>query len=154
MISLIYDPLFLKHDTGPNHPETAKRLEAILNKLDDSRDISDRLRRVEPKAATDIDLARCHSEEMILRVRALCEQGVKAIDEDTQICLESFEAARLAAGAAIAAVDAAFAEDGGRAFALVRPPGHHATPVQSMGFCLFNNAAIAARYAQSQYDVE
>ena len=154
MVSLIYDSAFLKHDTGPHHPENSKRLEAILETLEASQDISGRLQRINPKPATDTDLARCHSEEMIFNIRALCERGVSAIDPDTHISADSFEVARLAAGAAVTAVDSVFAEDGGRAFALVRPPGHHATGGKPMGFCLFNNAAIAARYAQAKYDVE
>src|SRR5262249_25433972 len=75
-------------------------------------------------------------------------------DVDTRISPESFDVARLAAGAAIAAVDAAMAEEGGRAFGLIRPPGHHATITTAMGFCLFNNAAIGARYAQAKYGAE
>jgi acetoin utilization deacetylase AcuC-like enzyme len=99
-------------------------------------------------------LTRCHSEEMIQTAEALCRCGIPYIDMDTTICRESFDVATLAAGGAITAVDTVLKEDGGRAFALVRPPGHHATEARSMGFCLFNNAAIAARYAQAKHGVE
>src|SRR5262249_58898579 len=85
---------------------------------------------------------------------ALSKSGESFIDADTRISPESFEVAQLAAGAALAAVDEAMREEGGRAFGLIRPPGHHATISTAMGFCLFNNAAIGARYAQARYGVE
>jgi acetoin utilization deacetylase AcuC-like enzyme len=91
---------------------------------------------------------------LIHHIESLCRHGETCVDADTRISPESFEVARFAAGAAMAAVDAAMGEEGGRAFALSRPPGHHATITTSMGFCLFNNAAIGARYAQAKYGVE
>ena len=100
------------------------------------------------------DIARCHREDLIYEIESLCRRDASFIDADTRISPESFEVARLAAGAALSAVDAAMREEGGRAFALIRPPGHHATISAAMGFCLFNNAAIGARYAQSRYGVE
>ena len=152
-IHLIYDPAFLKHDTGV-HPENPNRLKAILQKLQGDDVLWPKLALVHPKLASIEDLQRCHNELMILRARDLAERGAPALDADTRISRESFEVARLAAGAALTAVDSALAQDGGRAFAVVRPPGHHATPERSMGFCLFNNAGIAARYAQAKYGVE
>jgi acetoin utilization deacetylase AcuC-like enzyme len=91
---------------------------------------------------------------LIYEIESLCQIGERHVDVDTCISPESFEVARLAAGAALAAVDAAMREEGGRAFGLIRPPGHHATISTAMGFCLFNNAAIGARYAQAKYGVE
>ena len=152
-VHLIYDPEFLKHDTGV-HPENPNRLNAILRTLQADEVLWPKLAMVHPKRASIEDLGRCHNEMMILRAQQLSERGAPALDADTRISRESFEVARLAAGAAITAVDGALAEDGGRAFAVVRPPGHHATPERSMGFCLFNNAGIAARYAQAKYGVE
>jgi acetoin utilization deacetylase AcuC-like enzyme len=152
-VHLIYDPVYLKHDTGA-HPENSRRLEAILRTLDHDEELSKKLVRVAPRAASNEDIARCHQEDLIFHVQSVCERDAGYLDIDTKVSPESFEVARLAAGAAIAAVDAAMTQDGGRAFGLIRPPGHHATITNAMGFCLFNNAAIAARYAQSKYGVE
>ena len=152
-ISLIYDSAYLRHDTGV-HPENSRRLEAILSVLNKDEALSKKLQRVAPKPASNEDIQRCHREELIREIEQLCALGAKSVDVDTRISRESFEVARLAAGAAIAAVDSVMDEQGGRAFALIRPPGHHATSSTAMGFCLFNNAAIAARYAQAGYGAE
>ncbi|MBI4473493.1 MAG: histone deacetylase [Acidobacteria bacterium] len=152
-VSLIYDPAYLKHNTGV-HPETARRLESILESINKDPGLEKRLHRVKPKAASVEDITRCHEERLFEMIRTLCERGATNIDADTRISRESFDVALLAAGAAIAAVDGAMREDGGRAFGVIRPPGHHATPSRAMGFCLFNNAAIGARYAQAKYGVE
>jgi acetoin utilization deacetylase AcuC-like enzyme len=152
-IHLIYDPAFLKHDTGA-HPENARRLDAILHIVDHDEQVSKKLLRDVPRPATDEDIVRCHHEELIRHIRMACERGEKYLDSDTRISTDSYAVARLAAGAAITAVDLAMAQDGGRAFSVSRPPGHHATITTAMGFCLFNNAAIAARYAQAKYGVE
>lgn len=152
-VSLIHDAFYLRHNTGA-HPENYRRLEAILAALKSDESLWNKLLKLSPKAASDADIARCHDSGLIEQLRVLCANGVPAIDSDTSISRDSFDVARLAAGAAITAVDAVMAENGGRAFGLVRPPGHHATPTRSMGFCLFNNAAIGARYAQATYGVE
>src|SRR6266850_925876 len=152
-VQLIYDPAYLTHNTG-NHPENARRLEAILRVLGTDEALSRKIGRLKPKPAANEDIVRCHSEELIRGIENMAKQGVDHIDVDTRISPESFEVARLAAGAAIAAVDTVMKEEGGRAFGLIRPPGHHATISKAMGFCLFNNAAIGARYAQAKYGVE
>jgi acetoin utilization deacetylase AcuC-like enzyme len=152
-VKLFSDSAYLKHDTGV-HPENFRRLESILTALKNDRDLWRRLELIAPNPASDKDIERCHRPELIEEIRMRCERGVGFVDRDTRISGESFEVARLAAGAAIGAVDSVMTEDGGRAFGVIRPPGHHATAVQSMGFCLFNNAAIAARYAQARYGVE
>jgi acetoin utilization deacetylase AcuC-like enzyme len=100
------------------------------------------------------DIARCHSEHLIEDIRKAALEGVRRLDPDTVISPESFEVACLAAGAAIGAVDLAMSREDMNVFAAVRPPGHHAGVEVAMGFCLFNNAAIAARYAQSRHGVE
>ncbi|HSO76524.1 MAG TPA: histone deacetylase [Blastocatellia bacterium] len=153
--ALIYDPSFLDHNTG-HHPENAQRLKVILSALQADAPLWTRLRHLTPQAASDEDIVRCHGSQLIDQLRTICERGVPFVDLDTVVCRASYEVARLAAGAGIAAVDHVFGEEGeGRnAFALVRPPGHHATPNRAMGFCLFNNAAIATRYAQVRYGVE
>jgi len=152
-IHLIYDPAFLKHNTGV-HPENSLRLEAILRAIKEDETLSGKLVPVTPKPASEEDIERVHRPEMFQEIRRLCEEGAHFIDADTHISRDSFEVARLAAGAAIAGVDAAMKADGNRALGLVRPPGHHATINHAMGFCLFNNAAVAARYAQVKHGVE
>jgi acetoin utilization deacetylase AcuC-like enzyme len=152
-VHLIYDSVYLKHDTGA-HPENARRLEAILHFVDNDEQLLKRLVRDAPRPAANEDITRCHREDLILRIKSAVEGGEKSLDVDTRISRDSFEVARFAAGAGLVAVDAAMKAEGGRAFSLSRPPGHHATITTAMGFCLFNNAAIAARYAQSKYGVE
>jgi acetoin utilization deacetylase AcuC-like enzyme len=152
-IHLIYDAAYLKHETG-GHPENARRLEAVLRVLDRDESLAAKLIRIYPRRAAQEDITRCHSEELIAYIESACERGEAYLDADTVVSPESFEVAQLAAGAAVTAVDAVMKEEGGRAFGLIRPPGHHATITNAMGFCLFNNAAIAARYAQARYGVE
>jgi len=153
-VYLLYDSAFLRHDTGVTHFETEKRLQCILKALDTDENLSKRLQRLSPRPATEQDLARCHSTEMIRDIRRFVDHGGTHLDVDTPVSDESFDVACLAAGAAITAVDAVMTGDGGRAFALLRPPGHHATPYKPMGFCLFNNAGVAARYAQAVHGLE
>jgi acetoin utilization deacetylase AcuC-like enzyme len=151
--ALIYDGACLKHDTG-HHPENSERLKVIISALDGDRPLSGRLNKVEPGPASDDDIIRCHNAALIEQLRGLCSRGIPFVDLDTVISPDSFDAARAAAGAGISAVDQVFTGGVQNAFALVRPPGHHATSNRAMGFCLFNNAAIAARYAQSRYGAE
>src|SRR5205085_3781525 len=105
-VSLIYDPEYLRHDTGPHHPETAYRLRAILKAINES-DTGSRLQTVKPTPAHREDLARCHHDELVDHVKALCERGEQFVDIDTRISRESYDVALLAAGAAITAVDGA-----------------------------------------------
>jgi acetoin utilization deacetylase AcuC-like enzyme len=151
--ALIYDPVFIKHETG-HHPENAERFKVILSALEADESLWTTLNRQAPKAATDEDIIRCHSSRLVEHLSSLCERHIPFVDLDTVICAQSFDVARLAAGAVVDAVDQVFSGSSQNAFALVRPPGHHATPNQAMGFCLFNNAAIGARYAQARYGAE
>ena len=151
--ALISDPVYLNHETG-KHPENAARLRAVTAALQADDTLLSRVRRVGPKPAAEEDLRRCHDEQMIDRLRDLCERRVPFLDLDTVICPNSFEVATYATGAATTAVDEVFSGRARNAFAFVRPPGHHATASRSMGFCLFNNVAVGARYAQAKYGAE
>jgi acetoin utilization deacetylase AcuC-like enzyme len=145
-VALFYHPAFLEHDTG-NHPESARRLVGILAELE-RRGIPEKsLLRPEP-AGLDL-LAQVHDPTYIRAVDEVARAGGGYWDLDTYISEGSYEAAVLAAGAAAAAVDAAVA--GTPSFALVRPPGHHALHRSAMGFCLFNNVAVAAQHAVSAH---
>ena len=151
--ALIADPRFRDHETGP-HPETPLRVDAIRRALEADDALWRKLEHVRPRPASEDDIARCHTRALIDDVRAAAESGIERLDADTAISRESFEVARLAAGAATTAVDRVFSPNVDNAFAAVRPPGHHAGTQMAMGFCLFNNAAIAARYAQTVYGIE
>lgn len=151
--ALFSDPIFWQHDTGFGHPECATRLGAIREKLQ-SQAFTDLVRKTAPSATIPM-LQRVHSPSMIQRVFAtIPTSGIAAIDADTIVSPHSGQAALQAAGAACQAVDLVIAGDVHNAFCAVRPPGHHAEPTRAMGFCLFNNIAIAARHAQAEHGLE
>ena len=146
MLRLYTHTSCLQHDPGPGHAERPARLRAVLQALDQDRYAA--LDRVEAPLATREQLLRVHGADHIERILAGApESGQHALDEDTLMSPGSVEAALRAAGANVAAVDAVMNGDGQRAFCAVRPPGHHATRDQAMGFCLFNNVAVAAAHA-------
>ena len=147
MTLFITHPDMLAHDTGQGHPERSARLAAVLDAIKDA-DLS--LDRREAMEAEVEALIRVHPEAHVQRILdASPASGVVALDPDTVLSPGSVRAGRLAAGAAIQAVRAVAAGETSRAFAAVRPPGHHAEPDKAMGFCLFSNVAIAAREAQA-----
>ena len=144
----VYDPIYLKHDTGP-HVEVAPRLEAVMAHLEQTG-LKRQLAPLKPRAATVEELSLVHTGQHISRVQEISRRGGGWIDADTVMSADSYEAALYAAGGAITAVEAVMRGEVNSAFALVRPPGHHATPGQAMGFCLFNNIAVAAAYALAE----
>ncbi len=140
------DPLFLEHDPGRGHPESPARLQHVLSLLRDQPVAG--VEMVQPRPATDIDVARVHTPALRARLKATQGKHV-VLDADTRVSPRSYEAALLAAGAAVGATRAVLEGQARNAFALVRPPGHHAEPDEMMGFCLLNNAAIAAEAARA-----
>jgi acetoin utilization deacetylase AcuC-like enzyme len=144
MISVIYHPDYLKHDTG-SHPESPGRLIAIMDMLNKNGFFEDHLL-VTPEPADIPMIQTVHNSDYINKVEEHCHAEIP-LDSDTFVSKESFNAALLAAGGAVRSVDEVI--EGGMSFALVRPPGHHAEPNHAKGFCLFNNLAIAAKHAQS-----
>ncbi len=136
---------FLHHDAGSMHPENSHRLESILEGLKE-HGLWDRLLHVTPEPATEEQVLLVHSKTHFDFIRECAQRSPVQIDPDTRVSAESFDAAMLAAGAAVQAVLGIMDGRFGSAFAAVRPPGHHATRDRAMGFCLFNNIAIAARY--------
>lgn len=146
-------PACLDHDPGTGHPESSARLRAVLEALDDPRFAA--LQRVQAPQATREQLQRVHTTDYVDSVFAAAPaSGSTRLDPDTVMSAGSLEAALRAAGAACAAVDAMLANETGRAFCAVRPPGHHATRDQAMGFCLFNSVAVAAAHALARHGLE
>ncbi|CAI8747843.1 histone deacetylase family protein [Methylocaldum szegediense] len=144
---------FLEHDTGLGHPENADRLRAIERAL--AANEFERLDRRDAPRGTREQIRLIHGERYIDYVLdAVPQEGFSYLDGDTVVSPRSGEAALHAVGAACAAVDAVFAQASTNAFCAVRPPGHHAEPGAAMGFCLFNNVAIAAEYARKQHGIE
>jgi acetoin utilization deacetylase AcuC-like enzyme len=143
----------LEHDTGPGHPESPARLAAVLQALDADRFAM--LDRIEAPQATREQLARTHEANVLDAVLEGTPDGcLVRLDADTVMSPGSREAALRAAGALCAAVDAVMSGSSRRAFCAVRPPGHHATPQTSMGFCLFNNVAVGAAHALAVHGLE
>lgn len=151
-IAYVYNPIYLAHDK-PTHPENARRLRHTMRTLEDEGMLA-RLTPLSPRPATEDELERVHTPTHIQAVKTIAQAGGGHLDPDTYVAPRSFDAALMAAGGLIRAVEAVIAGEIEKAFALVRPPGHHATPNQGMGFCLFNNVAIAARAALTEADVE
>ncbi len=144
--TLIYsDPLFLRHDPGAGHPESPARLRAIVDDFD-KRPVLGSEKRT-PRAATAAEITAVHGRDHVQRLAQLDGRHVR-VDGDTTMSPDSYRAAVLAAGAAVSAVEAVWSGAARNAFAWVRPPGHHAEKSRAMGFCLFNNVAIAAEAAR------
>jgi acetoin utilization deacetylase AcuC-like enzyme len=151
-MTLLYtDPLFLEHDTG-RHPETADRLRAVTARLEEAG-LPARCAPGKYAPLTAEEVLGIHSARQVVRVRAAAAQGGGCLDPDTVVGPASYGVALAAAGACAAAVDAVVAGPKRNALCLVRPPGHHATPTRSMGFCLFNNIALAARRALQRHEM-
>lgn len=143
---------FREHENYPGHPERPARLDAIDAALLE-QGLWDRLIHPEFAAADEDALTACHAPGLVEGIKCLAEAGGGSIDPDTHVTPASYEVATLAAGAALHAVDAVVEQRCRNAFVAPRPPGHHAQSNRSMGFCLFNNIACAARHAQRRHNL-
>jgi acetoin utilization deacetylase AcuC-like enzyme len=147
---IVQDDLFLKHDTGPYHPERKERLISIKQGLE-SFPHSTQLVRVKSRAATEPELKLIHTMSHIQRIQRTSGQAYTHLDVDTVASAQSYEVALHAVGGVLVLIDSLYSGQIQNGFAFVRPPGHHAEPGKAMGFCLFNNVAIGAAYALENY---
>lgn len=134
---------YLDHDLGRGHPERPDRLRAVLQGIQEAG-LGEALRPIVPRAATVAELELSHDSALVASIAALGAGGGGWLDADTAMNEHSYDAAVLAAGAGLTAIEALDRGDADSAFCAVRPPGHHATPTRAMGFCLFNNVAVTA----------
>lgn len=142
-VGFVYDDIFLKHEMPPGHPESSTRLVKIIDTLKRS-EIWDKLIHIKPRRASDEDILRVHTREYFKNIKTF----TGFYDSDTYISDNSYEAAMFATGAIIEAITRCKKVEIERAFCAVRPPGHHAEADRAMGFCIFNNIAVGARFAQ------
>ena len=151
-VGFVTNPDHAAH-AAEGHPERPERLDAALALLDECG-LRARLHEIAPRAATDEELALVHPPAFVAALERACAGGGGWVDADTYLTPRSCAAARSAVGSTLAAVDAVCSGSVRSAFAAVRPPGHHASPAHAMGFCLLNNVAVAARYAQRRHGLE
>jgi len=151
-VGLVYDPIYLEHDTG-NHVEVAARVKEVMWLLGNSG-VKQRLVEIHPTPATPEELSLVHTIEHISQIEKVAQSGGGWLDSDTVMSPASYKVALYAAGGVLNAVDTVMERKVDSAFALVRPPGHHATRTSAMGFCLFNNIAIAARQSLRKYGLD
>jgi acetoin utilization deacetylase AcuC-like enzyme len=149
---IVIDERYTEHDTGRGHPERAERVRTLVELVDAYRRPG--IVRLAPRPATPEELALNHSRDHIAMVAATAGRTFSAFDADTPASARSYETALLAAGGVIALVDAIMAGEVDNGFAMVRPPGHHAEAGRPMGFCLFNNVAVAARVLRERHGME
>jgi len=147
----LYGDIYLKHDTGRGHPERPERLTAVVERLGGSGLLS-QLVKLDPAPAAQKWLTTVHLPAYVARVRKQCEEGRGCVDSrDAPASRESYAVALAAVGGVLSAIDAVMAGKLRNAFCAIRPPGHHALEGRAMGFCLFNNVAVAARYVQRKH---
>ncbi len=152
--ALLLDPVYRKHDTGEGHPEAISRYVAVSEALEREK-LTQAMAAVEQRVATDDEVAFCHSRAYLATAKRDIRSGLTNLTTgDTAVSADSLDVALRAAGGVCNAVDAVIGGKVRNAFCAVRPPGHHATANRGMGFCVFNNIAIGARYAQRKHHLE
>jgi acetoin utilization deacetylase AcuC-like enzyme len=149
--AIIHHPIFHQHDTGPGHPETPSRYKVVMDALKNDAALWSGLREVQAREAPRGDIQAAHSPQLYKQIERVVSEGIGYLDADTIVSMRSLDAAKHAAGAPCQAIDLIMKGEVNNAFVPVRPPGHHATEERAMGFCLFNNVAVAARYAQQHH---
>ena len=149
--AIVHHPIFYAHDTGPGHPETPSRYNVVMKALQDDHALWSNLKEVQARKAPRGDVQACHTPQLYKQIAKVVSEGTGYLDSDTVVSMRSMDAALHGAGAACQAIDLVMNGEVSNAFVPVRPPGHHATAERAMGFCLFNNVAIGARYAQNHY---
>jgi acetoin utilization deacetylase AcuC-like enzyme len=152
-LGFLFDDCYLRHDPGSRHPESPKRLLAIKSALDSHSGL-DSWQRLEPRPAQQEELELVHHPAHVERVEKAARRAPAYLDPDTVVSTESYRTGLYAAGGVLECVDAICKGNLIRGFAFVRPPGHHAEPNKAMGFCLFNNVALAAAFARRRYGFE
>jgi acetoin utilization deacetylase AcuC-like enzyme len=150
---IVKDRRYLRHGADFSHPETPQRLVSIYEMLDNP-DMAWKYSGIDAREATLQELERVHEAGYIASIAATAGGAMFMLDPDTVATAETYEVARLAAGGAMNAVDSVISRETDNAFALIRPPGHHAQPETAAGFCIFNNIAVAARHALSRHKIE
>jgi hypothetical protein len=149
---LVYDPIYLEHDTG-EHVENSQRLVSIMSHLEETK-TKEKLTSFSPRLASIDEIQMVHAPEYVSYIKSKAESGGGWLDPDTVMCPRSYEVALYAAGGMLTAVEKVMTGEVDSAFALVRPPGHHATSNRAMGFCIFNNIAIGAKFALANFNIE
>jgi acetoin utilization deacetylase AcuC-like enzyme len=154
--AIMYSPKYLRHKTGTRHPESPSRLRVIMRELNKSGILkNESCSLIKPEIAHTDDLQLIHDTDYIQQIRQFCVCGGGLLDQgDTVVSGESYEVARLAAGGAVKATDVVMAGKYKNTFAFVRPPGHHAGPDYPMGFCVFNNVAVAAANLLEEFSLD